>query len=84
MDQKSIDKLVQLSTAEAAAASAVWQAARVASDKNLSDDNESPPHVTEKLETSDANDELGRDVRLHPRAVIFVANSPLLCVSFKS
>jgi len=72
LDQKSIDKLIEASTAEAEAASAVWQVAREASEKSLSDDNESPPHVNEKSETSDANDGLERDVRLHPRAVMFI------------
>lgn len=76
LDQKSIDKLVLLSTAEAEAASAVWQAARIASEKGLSDDNESPPLLTEESETSDANKGLEPDVRLHPRAVMFVMKSP--------
>ncbi|XP_020254748.1 LOW QUALITY PROTEIN: serine/threonine-protein phosphatase BSL1 homolog [Asparagus officinalis] len=70
LDQKSIDKLVQASTAEAEAASAVWQAAREASEKGLSDDNEASPQAYEKSETSDINDGLERDVRLHPRAVV--------------
>lgn len=71
LDQKSIDKLVEASAAEAEVASAVWQAAREASEKSLSDDNDSPQHVNEKTENStDANDNLEPDVRLHPRAVV--------------
>lgn len=76
MDQKSIDKLVEASTAEAEVASAVWQAAREASEKSLSDDNESPAEVSEKSEASDANEGFEPDVRLHPRAVY------LLCIIY--
>lgn len=70
LDQKSIDKLVEASTAEAEVASAVWRTAREASEKSLSD-NESPPQENEKSENfSDANDGLEPDVRLHSRAVV--------------
>lgn len=70
LDQKSIDKLVEASTAEAEAANAVWQAAREASEKSNSD-NESSPQIDETPEGSpDGYDGNEHDVKLHPRAVV--------------
>ncbi|KAJ6848512.1 serine/threonine-protein phosphatase BSL1-like protein [Iris pallida] len=71
LDQRSIAKLVEASTAEYEVASAVWQAAKEASERNVSDDNETSSQTNGKLESSsDSTDALAPDVRLHPRAVV--------------
>ncbi|KAJ6802742.1 serine/threonine-protein phosphatase BSL1-like protein [Iris pallida] len=71
LDQKSIATLVEASTAEFEVANAVWQAAKEASQRNLSDDNETASQLNDKSETSsDGTDALEPDVRLHPRAVV--------------
>ncbi|KAJ6816317.1 serine/threonine-protein phosphatase BSL1-like protein [Iris pallida] len=71
LDQKSIATLVEASTAEFEVANAVWQAAKEASERSLSDDNETASQINENSETSsDGTDALEPDVRLHPRAVV--------------
>ncbi|XVF72514.1 hypothetical protein PTKIN_Ptkin12aG0127200 [Pterospermum kingtungense] len=69
MDKNSMEKLREVSAAEAEAANAVWQAAQAASavpveETSLSDDN-FPAAET----ASDASDSEG-DVHLHPRVVV--------------
>lgn len=76
MDQKSIDKLVAASTAEAEAVSVVWRAAQeslgVSAEKDLSQENESTyPTNDQSNPFSDSNDTLQLDVKLHPRAVCY-------------
>ncbi|XP_038981318.1 serine/threonine-protein phosphatase BSL1 homolog [Phoenix dactylifera] len=78
MDQKSIDKLIEASAAEAEAVSAAWRAAKEASavstDEGISDINESESQVNHKSpaseDSSDGTDSLEPGVRLHPRAVV--------------
>ncbi|KAG1326336.1 Serine/threonine-protein phosphatase [Cocos nucifera] len=78
MDQKSIDKLIEASAAEAEAVSAAWRAAKEASavstEEGISDENESESQVNDKSpaseDSSDDTDPLEPDVRLHPRAVV--------------
>lgn len=77
MDQKSIEKLIEASAAEAEAVSAAWRAAKEASavstEEGISDENESGSQVNDKSpasdDSSDDTDPLEPDVRLHPRAV---------------
>ncbi|KAK8926310.1 hypothetical protein KSP39_PZI018083 [Platanthera zijinensis] len=75
LDQLSIDKLVQASTAEAEAVSAVWRAAQealgVSMEKNFSQENASTSSVNDQLQPShDSSDTLEPDVKLHSRAVV--------------
>ncbi|KAJ0975654.1 hypothetical protein J5N97_017619 [Dioscorea zingiberensis] len=80
MDQKSFDKLVEASTAELEAVSAVWLAAKeasaVSSERDHSDRNGSLPDAEDKSRSMDASSDnalvgpLEPDVRLHPRAVV--------------
>lgn len=76
MDQKSIDKLVEASTAEAEAVSAVWRAAQealgVSAEKDVSQENESTYSTNDQPEPSSGSDDtLQPDVKLHPRAVCY-------------
>lgn len=74
-----MEKLVEASTAEAEAVSAVWQAAKAASvdsvEEEGSDGRSSGAHASDKLQVSETSsdgsetDTLEPDVRLHPRAV---------------
>ncbi|KAJ7977479.1 Serine/threonine-protein phosphatase [Quillaja saponaria] len=69
MDRNSMEKLREASAAEAEAASAVWQAAQVASaispeETSVSDDN------SLAAETASDGSDTEADVRLHPRAVV--------------
>ncbi|XP_020580587.1 serine/threonine-protein phosphatase BSL1 homolog [Phalaenopsis equestris] len=74
LDQKSIDKLVEASTAEAEAVSAVWRAAQEAlgasADKGLSQENESTNSVNDQADTFGSNNTPQPDVKLHSRAVV--------------
>ncbi|KAG0470179.1 hypothetical protein HPP92_016879 [Vanilla planifolia] len=75
LDQKSIDKLVEASTAEAEAVSAVWRAAQealgVSADNDNPQENESTAPINDKEEpSSNSNDALQPNVKLHPRAVV--------------
>ncbi|KAG0470169.1 hypothetical protein HPP92_016869 [Vanilla planifolia] len=74
LDQKSIDKLVEASTAEAEAVSAVWRAAQEAlgvSADNDAQENESTAPINDKEEpSSNSSDALQPNVKLHPRAVV--------------
>lgn len=73
LDQKSIDKLVEASTAEAEAVSVVWRAAQealgVSAEKDLSQENESTYTAIDQPNPLDSDDTLQLDVKLHPRAV---------------
>eukprot|EP00262_Sarcandra_glabra_P014680 TRINITY_DN4340_c0_g1_i1.p1 TRINITY_DN4340_c0_g1~~TRINITY_DN4340_c0_g1_i1.p1 ORF type:complete len:900 (+),score=162.24 TRINITY_DN4340_c0_g1_i1:172-2871(+) len=79
MDMKSIEKLVEASTAEAEAVSAVWQAAKAASvvpaEQELLDGKTSD-QINDKLRATVAStngsdiNSLEADVRLYPRAVV--------------
>ncbi|XP_077219148.1 BRI1 suppressor 1 (BSU1)-like 1 isoform X2 [Tasmannia lanceolata] len=80
MDEKSIEKLVEHSAAEAEAVSAVWQAAKAASagptvdglsdEKTDVDQVNGKAHVSETTLDGSDTDTLEPDVRLHPRAVV--------------
>lgn len=75
LDQLSIDKLVEASTAEAEAVSAVWRAAQeslgVSMEENPSQENASLSSVNDQLHPShDSSDALEPDVKLHSRAVV--------------
>ncbi|PKA53451.1 Serine/threonine-protein phosphatase BSL1 like [Apostasia shenzhenica] len=73
MNKASIDKLVEASTAEAEAVSAVWRAAQEAlsftAEKDTSDEPTSQINDTHESST-DSVDSLEPDVKLHPRAVV--------------
>lgn len=88
LDQKSIDKLVEASTAEAEAVSIVWRAAQealgVSAEKDLSQENESAFTADDQPNPSDSDDTLQLDVKLHPRAVCYhncLFNYSLLYIS---
>ncbi|RWR76596.1 serine/threonine-protein phosphatase BSL1-like protein [Cinnamomum micranthum f. kanehirae] len=80
MDKKSMEKLVEASTAEAEAVSVMWQAAKAASvdstEEEGSEGRSSGAHISDKLHASETSsdcsetDTLEPDVRLHPRAVV--------------
>ena len=76
MDKKSIDMLIEASTAEAEAVSAVWRAAKEASAASSEDSlsegigSESPLSDTSPMpEDFDDGGSLEPDVKLHSRAV---------------
>lgn len=88
LDQKSIDKLIEASTAEAEAVSIVWRAAQealsVSAEKDLSQENESTYTANDQPNPSEYDDTLQLDVKLHPRAVCYhncLFNNSLLYTS---
>lgn len=74
MDKNSLEKLREASAAEAEAATAVWQALQPSSaapeETSVSDDN------SQAAETISDGSDSEADVRLHPRAVCSLHQSP--------
>lgn len=74
MDKNSLEKLREASAAEAEAATAVWQAlqpsAAAPEETSVSDDN------SQAAETISDGSDSEADVRLHPRAVCSLHQSP--------
>lgn len=68
MEKKSVDKLVEASTAEVEAVRTVWQAAQAASSSSRDESPLSEDSMPTADTPSDGSDADG-DVRLHPRAV---------------